>query len=484
MDTKNNSSSYHSDCNGGIPFNQAIWNNTSRNNKTNLSYFLKYFSLKRASERDTSTSVGMTKKLSWFTLVELIVVITILTILWTIWFTQMQGYSGSVRDSSRISNLVNLQKWLSLFQIKSGTYPMPENPVSITASGTPIGYQWFARDLVGNIATISIGGTKDPLDTGMYTTYSVNENQTKMQLMAFLEDGSNVSAFIPSAYAGSGTDYSKRYPITRWDSLGILLWNTGSSLNQPVQESGTGVDIMNTSTGYAYYFNKNTKISWTGTQLLFGYLTYEQWWTNKLIGYWNFDEWSGKILNDMSGNNLNGAFSWTISPTWTTGKIGKAMTFNGTGWWVQISDAPLIRTTGINPVSFSAWINTNDFGAMTQVMFSKKDAFNFHLPIGGWIRLGNTLGYGYTGTGTFATWSYVFVAVTYDLHNIHIYYNWQKVWQGLESAWLQTGWVGKNAYIWLAGNGTDGFFGSIDELRMYSRTLLDEEILALYNATK
>jgi prepilin-type N-terminal cleavage/methylation domain-containing protein len=78
---------------------------------------------------------------SGFTLVELIVVITILVILGTIGFVQLQGFAGSARDSARIENLTNLQKGLSLFQVVSGTYPMPESPVNITASGTIIGYQ-------------------------------------------------------------------------------------------------------------------------------------------------------------------------------------------------------------------------------------------------------------------------------------------------------------------------------------------------------
>lgn len=45
-----------------------------------------------------------------FTLVELIVVITILAILGTIGFISIQGYSKSARDSSRVSDLVNLAK--------------------------------------------------------------------------------------------------------------------------------------------------------------------------------------------------------------------------------------------------------------------------------------------------------------------------------------------------------------------------------------
>lgn len=159
------------------------------------------------------------RKLSGFTLVELIVVITILVILGTIAFLSFQGYSASARDSGRIENLGNLQKGLSLFQIKSGTYPIPENYVSITASGVTVGYQGFAKDQVAGIAGISKGGTVDPVDSTMYTTYSVNTNRTKMELMSFLEDKSNVISFAPISFAAGASDYSKRNPLVKGDTL-------------------------------------------------------------------------------------------------------------------------------------------------------------------------------------------------------------------------------------------------------------------------
>jgi hypothetical protein len=89
------------------------------------------------------------------------------------------------------------------------------------------------------------------MDTSIYTTYSVNANQSKMQLMTFLENGSNVTAFIPDAYAGVGSDYSKRSPMTKGDPLGILL---ASGSLQPIQESGIGLDIVLTNTGYTAVF--------------------------------------------------------------------------------------------------------------------------------------------------------------------------------------------------------------------------------------
>jgi prepilin-type N-terminal cleavage/methylation domain-containing protein len=83
-----------------------------------------------------------------FTLVELIVVITILAILGTIGFIQLGGFAGSARDSVRISNLQALKKGLDLSQIQTGVYPLPESSVNITASGTIIGYQGFAKEQV------------------------------------------------------------------------------------------------------------------------------------------------------------------------------------------------------------------------------------------------------------------------------------------------------------------------------------------------
>jgi hypothetical protein len=58
----------------------------------------------------------------------------------------------------------------------------------------------------------------------MYTTYSTNASQTKMQAMSFLEDGNNITAYIPNfpdslsiaqVSASSTTDYTKRYLVTQ-----------------------------------------------------------------------------------------------------------------------------------------------------------------------------------------------------------------------------------------------------------------------------
>lgn len=159
------------------------------------------------------------------------------------------------------------------------------------------------------MAKLSAGATKDPLDATMYTTYSVNANQTKMQVMAFLEDGSTITAFVPEAFASTSSDYSKRYPIMRGDTLGILL---ASGTLQPLQESGTGLDLVKTTTlsGYTAVFSKdNTTASiatsgtgaYTGALFTFVYHQRDDLLRDKtvanldtnLLGYWDMETLTG-----------------------------------------------------------------------------------------------------------------------------------------------------------------------------------------------
>jgi hypothetical protein len=49
--------------------------------------------------------------------------------------------------------------------------------------------------------------------------------------------------------------------------------------------------------------------------------------TTGLVGHWKFDEGSGITAGDSSGNNNTGTL--TNGPTWTTGKLGGALSFDG-----------------------------------------------------------------------------------------------------------------------------------------------------------
>jgi len=83
-----------------------------------------------------------------------------------------------------------------------------------------------------------------------------------------------------------------------------------------------------------------------------------------LVGSWHMNESSGTVASDMSGNSNNGIL--TNGPTWTTGKFGSALSFDGTDDYVDINDFQLggeITVEGwIYPKSHQNWQRLLDFG--------------------------------------------------------------------------------------------------------------------------
>src|SRR5262249_25886256 len=78
------------------------------------------------------------------------------------------------------------------------------------------------------------------------------------------------------------------------------------------------------------------------------------------IGYWAFDEGSGNTATDTSGNGRNGTIT---SPTWISGAVNSALSFNGTTSSVVTPAIPLG-----NAFSISAWVNP---AATPQVAYAR-----------------------------------------------------------------------------------------------------------------
>ena len=76
----------------------------------------------------------MYKNKNAITLVELIITITLLVILWVVWFLSFISYMVSVRDSSRIIELWNIESVLWWYVLKSWFYPDPTDFEKITYS--------------------------------------------------------------------------------------------------------------------------------------------------------------------------------------------------------------------------------------------------------------------------------------------------------------------------------------------------------------
>ncbi len=201
-------------------------------------------------------------KKNWaFTLVELIVVITILAILWTIGFVSMQWFSGNARESSRISDITSMQRMLEYYKLKNWTFPLPDSPTSISASGTLIGYQGYAGRNLLNTIWFSADG-KDPLD-GSYYTYYMLDGKSHIQILSLIEKPFS-SDFELTQKAYSATTQT-RYPKV----YGNKLWVITDLNNIPLQSlSGTGtVDIIQTNSSYIAHVSDSVTYTGSGSNL-------------------------------------------------------------------------------------------------------------------------------------------------------------------------------------------------------------------------
>ncbi|MGB4834083.1 MAG: LamG domain-containing protein, partial [Candidatus Moraniibacteriota bacterium] len=73
-----------------------------------------------------------------------------------------------------------------------------------------------------------------------------------------------------------------------------------------------------------------------------------------LAGYWKLDENTGTSAGDASTNGNSGTL--TNGPTWTTGRIGSAVTFDGTNDYIEMGNVATFNS--LSRVTASAWVKT------------------------------------------------------------------------------------------------------------------------------
>jgi hypothetical protein len=197
---------------------------------------------------------------------------------------------------------------------------------------------------------------------------------------------------------------------------------------------------------------------------------------NGLVGYWNFNEAAGTIAHDYSGNGKNGTL--VNSPVWTNGKLGGALSFNGSNTKVTTN---LSISSGA--VTISAWVYRNDTTVFDSIM---QDSTGSH-DDGVIVESGNNsnvnfmtqgLSQTYFDSGTVPIKQWVMITCVYDGSTKYIYVNGK-----LAGSIAATGtFASTNIKIGESRTGGSHANGSIDDLRIYNRALGTSEIASLYIA--
>jgi chitodextrinase len=197
-----------------------------------------------------------------------------------------------------------------------------------------------------------------------------------------------------------------------------------------------------------------------------------------LVASYDFDAGSGSVLADRSGNGNDGVIS---GAAWSKGgKYGGALTFDGVDDWVTVADSSSLDLT--KGMTIEAWVNPTALtgrwrtvavkeqpGQLDYALYAhtNSEGPSAHVFVGGsdtYLREDSAIPAG--------TWTYL--ATTYDGSSIRLYVNGDRVQSRSARGSIAT----STRPLRLGGNSVwDEFFkGSIDELRVYNRSLSSNAI--------
>ena len=211
-----------------------------------------------------------------------------------------------------------------------------------------------------------------------------------------------------------------------------------------------------------------------------------------LVAEWHFDEGSGSVLADSSGNGNDGVIH---GASWVDGKYGKALSFDGEDDY--ISQKSLFHNV-VNTFTTELWVSPSavhqiDSESTSRTLGTSGQRYAIWPPQGdasyGASNAGAGISIGTNGVSVYehaahymppllvhsgAIYSWTHVVVVYENKQVKLYLNGNLIRTGTSPK----KYIHPSGQI---GGGSYGYFnGIIDEVRIYNRALTAEEIKQHY----
>jgi len=215
---------------------------------------------------------------------------------------------------------------------------------------------------------------------------------------------------------------------------------------------------------------------------------------NGIVAYWEFDEGSGTIASDSSGNGNTGTLM--NGPQWVSGVKETALYFDGLNDRVMVPDSPTLKASG-NAIAVELWfkpIVTFDFNTPALEIIDKGNEYGFYLNIGHWWDpdVSGKIGFKLPVVSEGMAWhcvktttdqwnaeTWYHLTGTYDGTNMKIYVNGL-----LQNSEPLSGDLHSESYsLGIGAFGEWGgyqFHGVIDEVAIYNIALTQEEVQQHY----
>ncbi len=186
-----------------------------------------------------------------------------------------------------------------------------------------------------------------------------------------------------------------------------------------------------------------------------------------IVGIWMFDEGSGKIARDASGNDNDGEILGKLK--WVDGKFGKALEFNGVDSYVDCGD---VLTHYSGPFTSAAWIRpVNHKGEWNTVFGETCSGFTVTVAREGRIQFGQNCGPPWVIGPVLEEGQWVHVAIVVSDNHTEGYLNGEKIGESDGLAYTHA-----NFFIGIFRLTDEPWEGSIDEVAVFKEALTADEI--------
>jgi len=208
---------------------------------------------------------------------------------------------------------------------------------------------------------------------------------------------------------------------------------------------------------------------------------------DQVVGEWDFDEGSGNIAKDSSGNGNTGTIHGAV---WKCASTDKNNTPSGNGCSLYFNGNDYVEipsSNSLNPVSngftVSVWFKSESNGNLNgSILYNKEDLYEASAG-GGYFTYAWQPHWTWDGGTAFpvkiGTWYHA--VVVYNHKKQYVYKNGKLVFSR-----NQTGDIGSNTNaLRIGARGAPGaagsyFYGLIDDVRIYSEALTSAQVQTLY----
>lgn len=194
-------------------------------------------------------------------------------------------------------------------------------------------------------------------------------------------------------------------------------------------------------------------------------------------GMWSFNEGSGSIAYDTSGNGNNATLSaGTIRAVETPNKVGGSL-YLAAGTYVG---APYSQSIDISKGTLSSWIKTSN--SAIQAVIVKVGSYSFYIRTGLAVLYDSTAN-SYKGTNTYVSddkWHHVAISFNHNVANgLNIYIDGQLKYTGTAST-PSGGLNGLGIGSAFYNSPATTFTGYIDEVALYNEVLTSKQVENIY----